>query len=343
MNEPLGIGVDTIEFVVHGKRLRLPGTTTATLSTDDGEVTNSYQNRIKIASKYGVHNLNVRTKRMGTVLFVEGSPYGFRYGQNAFLPGDVRYACVKALGAVCRRYDLKPSGTKMAWDDDDICLQRVDLVLNFQLASQEEVIDTITQIRRQFTEQRTRVDSHPSGIHWLPGGGREYSFRFYSKWLEMRNSKRPKGFPEFERLLDECEGVLRVELQLRKEGLLKLGLDKASFWKADSAEKAFRQYMKRLPLLTVTSGPLAYEELEDLAPRLRPVLAAHKAGYDLEKIFGTRSLQRYRQDFKEFGIDLRCPNQPEVTTISVKALLMPQRALKKPPKWMREAGLYPGE
>jgi II/X family phage/plasmid replication protein len=340
MSTELAIGVDTVEFTVPGINLHLPNTTTANLSNDDGELKNSYQNRVRFRGKYNVHKLSVRTEHMGSRLAVEGSLYGFGYGQNAFVPGDLQYACSKALRAVRKRTGLRPSESKQDWELEDINLERVDLVMNFRLDSQEEVMNVIRQLKRQFIEQEVHVHCYGGTVHWMPGEGREYSIRFYSKWLEMWKSKRQKDMPEFQRLLQACNGILRVELQLREEGLQNLNLEKASAWTDDSPETVFRKYMKRLPLLNVTFGPLTDEELKAIPAKLRHVLALHKAGYDLEKIFGIRTLQRYRKAFKELGIDLRCPNRAELTAVPLLEVLAPKRSVRHPPRWLKEAGLY---
>lgn len=343
MKRKLAISVDTIEFSVLGEGLHLPGTTTAVLRDEEGEILSSYQNWVRISGKNPVHCLHVRTTDMGKTLRVSGSPYAFLYGQNVYTPSDVRDACQKALKVVSKRYDLKPSASQERWPARQIVLHRVDLAANFLLDSEEQVINVTHQLRRQLPEHDTTVYCYPTAVHWIPSKGREYSIRVYAKGIEMQRSDRVKKFLALQRLSEECKNILRVELQLRSEGLRKWKLDTAAAWSEGSPEELFRYYMKRLPLLDVTSGPITTEDIKNLPQRLRPVLAAHKANLDLNLLFGQRTLQRHRKAFRSRGIDLKCPNQASSRTPSLKQLISPSRVISDIPEWLKKAGLYPDD
>lgn len=223
----------------------------------------------------------------------------------------------------------------------DIDLKRVDIAVNFQMKSEADVVSVAKQIRRQLEEQGGTTRTSGTTIYWVPRDGKEYSISFYAKGPQMRRLKRFDNLPEQDKLLKECETILRVEIRLQASALRMLGLNKVSAWDEGSAQKAFKKYMSRLKLLSVTSGVVNAEELVNLPSRLRPVLASHKAGQDLAMIYEKRTLQRHMADFRKLGIDMHCPNQLIGTAISLRRVLSPKRAIKSAPPWMIETGLIP--
>lgn len=345
MKTKVAVNIDTVEFIVKGPRgcFSVPGATTARVINADGEVLNSYENRTAISGQFGAHNINVRALHSGEHLQVHGSPYAWLYGQNVYTSSDMKTGVISALKKVCEEFGIKPTADqKRAWLAGDVGLDRVDLAVNFRFASEAECMNMLRQIRRQLEEQRGSTKTDSSTVYWTPRDGKEYSICFYAKGPQMRRQKRFNHLPGKDKLLEECSFILRVEVRLRAEALRKLNLEKVSMWNEDSAQRAFATYMRRLRLLSVTSGPVTAKELDDLPHRrLRPVLALHKAGCALDQVYSRSSLQRHRADFRKQGIDLRCPSQPTGTVIPLSKVLSPSRAIKCPPAWMQEGGLVP--
>lgn len=344
MKTNVTVNIDTVEYSVEGMDFHIPGTKTARVTNDDGEILDSYQNRMSMPGKFGSHSLQVRTKHSGKQLMIEGSPYAYLHGQNVFTSSNLSKGCIETLRQVCNKFGFKPTiELRKQWMNGDINLERVDIAVNFRMKSEADVVSVTRQIRRQLEEQGGSTRTSGTTIYWVPRDGKEYSISFYAKGPQMRRLKRFDNLPDQDKLLDECETILRVEIRLRASALRMLGLNKVSAWGEGSAQKAFKKYMSRLKLLSVTSGPVNAEELANLPSKLRPVLAAHKAGLDLALIYQKRSLQRHTADFRKLGIDLRCPNQPTGTVIPLTKVLAPKRAIKSAPDWMKEAGLVPAD
>lgn len=344
MKSKVAVNIDSAVFSVVGVRnsFFIPGAKIANLISPDGELLNSYQNRTPVPGKFGSHHMNVRTLCSGAQLKVEGSPYAFLHGQNVYTSPDMKTGVLKVLKQVCKRFSIKPSKEqKLRWTAGDIDLDLVDLAVNFRLDSEADVMATLKQIRRQLEEQGGSTKTSGTTIYWTPKDGKEYSIGFYAKGPQMRRQKRYHDMPGKDRLFDDCTYILRVEVRLHAEALRKLGLDKVGAWNEDSAQLAFAKYMRRLRLLSVTSGPVAAKELDELPNRLRPVLALHKSCCDLAQIFAPRTLQRHLSDFRKLGTDLRCPNQQAETVIPLTKVLSPKNAIKCAPAWMYEKGLVP--
>lgn len=338
----ISVNIDTVDFSVQGMQFHLPDATTARVTNTDGEILDEYQNRKAVIGQHGVHSIHVRTAHDRKELQIQGSPYAFLYGQNVYTASDLPQACLAALERVCKEFDMQPdSKLKSRWQQGDMDLHRVDLAVNFRLKSEQEVKTVIRQIARQLVEAGYPVNVNEHSVYWTPKKGKVFILAFYAKGAQMRRSKRIKKLADHDKLVDDAATMLRVELRLRASALRDLGLEKLSAWQPDTALNVFKRYMKKLKFLNVTSGRLEKEELDALPSRLRPVLALHKAGENLDAIFEPRTLQRHRSDFKKLGIDLRCPNQAEAITVSLPRMLSPEKVISKPPRWLCRRGFCP--
>jgi len=336
--------VDTVEFTVPCEDPLLPDEVTVTGTTPDGEITFRNQNRQIVRGKDSVHNITVRPNGLKKLLAVSGSPFGFAYGQNVYMPGSVREACWEALIGISDRLSMKPTYGKMKRKLSQIVLSRVDLAIHFQFRNLEEVIAFIEQLKSQLAKQRVHVHSYATGLHWLPSKGEEYSIRIYAKGPEMALFDPAFLSPDEKRLVEESGGILRVELQLRGRALRKHGLVNPSAWTRAKTEEVFRHYFGLLPLSNASGGPIAPTELEKLTKSLKPVLIAWASGAILADVFpNNRTRAGYIRDLKECGWDITQEYTGDAQVIQVKDLLDLSRAVKEPPAWLKSAGLYPEE
>ena len=346
MKTPVTVNIDTIEFSVRGERnsFSLPDTTIVTVVTPDGEIIDTYQNRARIAGKNSTHSLHVRVLHSGEQLYVEGSPYAFLYGQNVFTGTDIKEVVARSLEKILDHFRIQATAEQRAqWDSGDVHLHRVDLVVNFLLESEAQCLAVLKQIKRQLVEQYGSMRACGTSVYWTPRNGREYSIGLYAKGPQMRHQMKRYAKPcRKDRLLDACRRILRVEIRLREPALARLNLQTTGNWEARSAQKAFAQYMRRLRIFSITSGPLTQKDIDALPNRrFRPVLALHKSGADLSLVYSPSTLRRHQCDFRKMGIDLKCPNQAKKTVLPLTKILSPKRAIRNPPRWMTTEGLAP--
>ncbi len=337
------VNVDTEEFWVSGKTFKNPSNEEATLAnTDTGEIRDRYGNREYMVGKRGVHRMSVRTKNSGKKLCFSGSPFACKFGQNIYTSPNILRGCLIGIKRAMKLYEIDPTQELLeTWLAGDINLTRTDLAVNIRMRSEAEVFDTLDQIRWHLIGKYGTTRSSGTSVCWAPKEGKEYSIGFYAKAAQLRRSKQYRNHPERDRLIAEAETILRVELRLRAGELRKLKLEKASAWCSDTAEKVFRKYMARMKFLSVTSGTIADEELAKFPNNLRHVLALHKAGVNLKRIYQPRTLQRHYKAFRDRGIDLRCPNQQGPTITALPKFLSPRKVINTPPKWMVDANLVP--
>ena len=336
------INIDTVNFSVkddNENTFTLHGATKAVVVNKDGEILNVIENRVPLPGEYDTHTLQVRTNKFGKELTVIGSPFAFQHGQNVYTSSNMQAATIGSLSRVCKAFGIKTTEEQRErWKNGDITLKRVDLAVNIRVESEAKALDILRQVRRQLGEHGSTRTSGTT-VYWSPRDGKEFSISFYAKGPQMRKLKRYIGQPFRDKLLKDCEGIVRIELKLQASELRKLKLDKVSAWDDQTAEKIFRKYMSKLEFLNVTSGPVTKEELSRLPSRLRPVWALHKCGQDLSIIYQPRTLRRHKGDFRKLGFDLDCPNQAEGTVIPLTKVLSPSKVINSAPKWMIEEGL----
>lgn len=338
---PLLPMVDTLNGSCAKGKIIVPDADRLILCDADGAIKKTFGNRKKIPGKMGVHSMYIRSMDNDEKLTFEGSISGCKFGQNLYTLGDVPSASKIAV-----KRALKECGEREKAEElklEDISLDRVDLAVNFRLESEEEVLSVLKQIKRQLIEQYGPTRTNGTTVCWAPRDGKEYMIVMYAKGRQLLNAmqRRKQRPPYWGALIEEASNILRVEVRVRGAELRDLGLGKASDWHEDSAFKVFNKYFERLKLLKVTSSVFSKDELTALPQRLRPVLALHKLGFDLEQVYTPRTCQRHRDFFRKRGIDLRCPSQPENTAMSVLDYLSPDKAVCEAPEWMIKQGLAP--
>ncbi|MBT9520012.1 MAG: hypothetical protein IV101_03880 [Dechloromonas sp.] len=329
----------------HPDCFQLPDTTVVNVISPDGEILDTFQNRMSVEGRYGVHSLQLRALHKGRELSVEGSPYAYLYGQNLYTSNDLLAALRELLPQVLDQCVTSPADADVQrWMSGDISLARVDLYVNFPCPEGVTAKRFIRQIARQLIERGVATRTFGNTFVWSPDRGRKYEIVFYAKGPQMRAKRSLKHFPERSRLLREAENIVRVELCLQVEMLRQLGLNNASDWTQETPRKIFGKFMRKLGIVNVTAGSLSNQELVALpSDRLKPVLALHKAGYDLRQIYSPATVQRHLHAFRNLGIDLRCPNQLESEVLPLLKLLSPKRAVRGAPKWMRSNGYAPAD
>ncbi|VVE19850.1 hypothetical protein PTE31013_03100 [Pandoraea terrigena] len=344
LGDKFQVNIDTVEFSVSDVHVPSLGVTKMTTTSPDGEALAMSTNRKPIAGAHQRHPLQVRYRQLrehfgkNGVLFVEGSLFGFRYGQNVHTSARLRSGCVAALRRI--RDQIGFTSTTEVWErwkGGDIELYRVDLAVNFDLGSESAVRALIKRLAHQLIGRNTNCHAYDGYVSLAPQRARKYCVAGYAKGPQLRSKlNRSKSDVNFARLVSECQSLLRVEVRLRRPELKKLGLSRAMDWTPERARDVFRQYVGKLPALNVTSGPVSEDEFNAIPPKLRSVFFLHKLGADLASIFPARTLARYRAKFRILGIDIACPNL-ESAPLNASLSIHPVRT----PKWLIDAGMAP--
>ncbi|EMH2964041.1 hypothetical protein V6G44_000003 [Burkholderia multivorans] len=343
LNGKFQVNIDTVEFDVEGASVRDINTTTVTIKGPDGQFRGSRSNRLSIPGVDGRHALQIRyierPEHLGRpgILHVEGSPFANTYGQNVYTSANLRRGCILALKAIEEQIDFTASEDAWArWKAGDIELRRVDLAVNFDLGSVQAVRSYLDRLAHQVVSQRCHSHVYDKFVSVIPRNGSEYGITVYAKGEQLKFNLKANTEPNFVRLVEESQALMRIEVRLRRKELEKLKLSTVSDWTPERAREVFRTYADRLPTLDVLSGPLEPAELQGLPSNLRAVYAIHKTGTDLKMIYAARTLARHRATLRKLGVDINCPALPDAPLnddLNVRPM--------KTPQWMIDARMAP--
>lgn len=339
------VNIDTIVAEIYASdsdvEFIMPDTLKVNVVNLDEQVLDSYQNRVELPGKDDLHSLHIRTMSFGFTLNIEGAFFAYLFGQNVFTASKPKLLVKKVLGKVFNEFEFNiPEKKLKQFYSGDVKFKRIDLAVNYRFNSAEEVVEALTQIKRQLVELNCTVRTYDKNAILCPQKGREYSISFYAKGPQMRRMRKYDKMDWGNALHSECSTILRVEIRVRSQGLSKMGLDILSKWKDGDSERLYQHYFKKLPNIVITSLPLDYMELSRLPSRLKPVLALHKAGVDIARVYKKTSLERHKRSFKQIGFNLSKPNHT-LKVIPLKELVSPENAISKTPEWMRDVGIFP--
>ena len=137
-------------------------------------------------------------------------------------------------------------------------VDRVDLFINLRFEDNHEAAKVLKQLGLQFAAQQKSVSVYATSAYWNPGKGKSYQVICYAKGLQLQAKRqRMRTKNEFlDKIVDEANGIVRIELRLRKPELEKLGATSLTAWDANTPRRLFQKYFERLPIFNVTWGPL---------------------------------------------------------------------------------------
>lgn len=339
------VNVDTVAFSVSNVSVDLH-VSEVILASPHGEFLYKRTNRKAIPGKDGRHPLQVRFKTPPSSEFgeltVEGSPFANRYGQNVWSTASVQNACIPTLRQLVTELKIQASQETIdSWEAGNVSLQRVDLAVNLRLQSEEQVDDVLTQLKRQMVSDHCQYSGHARYVALCPKNSSHYRVAAYAKGSQMRlKTAGDRSCANFQRLVDDCSTLLRIEVRLLYPELKSLNMQFVRNWSPPKARALFRKYCARLPLHKVTFGPLSAADFDGINERMRPVLALHKLGAQWLSTYTPRTRARHKAYFRKRGIDLDCPNQPEAP-ICLIDVLSKHHAAATTPQWLIEAGMAP--
>lgn len=311
------MNIDTVKFIIdditnNGMSLKFDTTTHMDIRLPGkDEIVKTMSNRRTFEGVLSNHNIAVRHEPQKDALHIEGSLYGYLFGQNVYTSSNLRWLVLRTIAKLRKDlpFDLHH---KEDWIKGMVELIRVDIANNFRFLSDELVLKILRQLKLQMAVQDVDVSLKGTSVCWQPRNGTGYSIRFYGKGPQMA-ARKDVTDDDLKKLVKECKGVLRIELRLNHSELKLLGLNRLDAWKKNTARKLFYKYFHRIPILNVTTGPFIKEDYDALPKKIRHAFLLHKAGYDLRDLYSKGHYSRLRKEFKDLGLDSYCPNQKDST------------------------------
>ena len=260
------VGIDTVT-------LRLPyvgdplSTSYFQTITSDGEVRPGASHSISLKGKNGVHTVKAWHFPSSQELKIEGTPNGYVYGQNLFSDSNLHASCARMLQRMSTDNRLACALTTNSLASASV--DRVDLFINLRFEDNHEAAKVLKQLGLQFAAQQKSVSVYATSAYWNPGKGKSYQVICYAKGLQLQAKRqRMRTKNEFlDKIVDEANGIVRIELRLRKPELEKLGATSLTAWDANTPRRLFQKYFERLPIFNVTWGPLESTSWELFRPR----------------------------------------------------------------------------
>ncbi|WP_332612167.1 phage/plasmid replication domain-containing protein [Achromobacter sp. ESBL13] len=337
-SEDVGIDTVTLRLPYVGDRL---STSYCQTITSDGEVRPGASHSISLKGKNGAHTVKAWHLPNSQELKIEGTPNGYVYGQNLFSDSNIHASCERMLRRMSRDDRLACVFTTNSWRSASV--DRVDLFINLRFEDNREAAKVLKQLGLQFAAQHKSVAIYATSAYWNPGKGKSYQVICYAKGLQLQAKRqRMQTKNEFlDKITDEANGIVRIELRLRKPELEKLGLTALTAWEANTPRRLFRKYFERLPIFNVAWGPIRAEELGAFSMAERRFYSLYKLGAPLDEHYAPRIIRKYMAKFRSFGIDLNVPSAT-AEALQLGELFSASNRIATVPEWMLAAGRAPG-
>lgn len=228
---------------------------------------------------------------------IDGNPAKWFQGHN--IDGIESPRLLRRFGrVVCARAGLSIAGGH--W-----YLNRVDVTRSFRLPTDDDAAAWVRGLDRHATVQHRGRGVLTGGTWYLGKHSRRWSLKAYAKRPEMR-AHRPRGYssfssPSWSDLVDWAEGVVRIELCIRRPELVSSGYRNLRAWNDGTSCALWDMYMSRV-CLPENGRRLA---LDDLSSAARGVYYAWRAGEHLPSIYSRAAFYRWRRHFLDrYNIDI---------------------------------------
>lgn len=323
---PDGVGGESVEWQIQ-KRKTVPG---------------SFSCAIQVRSE--------ATELGKPGIWVSGNPAKWFQGHNVFGSSDIKGLVLEMLERVCASVGVVPTGDdRKAWADGEIDMYRVDVTESFDLGTLPRV-RSFLQAMDSSAQYKHRGRGIFKGDSLTFGkGSRRYSLTFYAKGPELDvkghglPGSQPGGlyvFPQFARVGEYAQGLLRAEFRLLRMQLKKEHLHYLRYWGDNQPELLHRQYLAGLEIAGATM--IEPETLVGLPGRLQGVYQLWKDGHDVRRMYPKNTFYRYRRELLAHDVDILVKQErqgPDVSNVvPINAVIHAYPATI--PDWVRGTSLY---
>ncbi len=258
--------------------------------------------------------LSLRTHPRGG-LEVRLNPSRYCQGHGLFGSADLVPLMWTALRDGIRRIGLDvPPADLRAWERGDYRVTRVDIVRMFDCGTPERVGQFLAAAARVARIPRQRTDVVGWETIYIGKESKRLTLLLYSKSRELRGGRRYRKLPPEwrEALLAYASGKIRVELRVRATQLTEWGLDHASAWTPEVADRLLDERLEKLEMNGTLR--LADDVVRNLPRRAASALRLWLHGYNLREEYSRATLYRYDKELRPLGVDIFHPPPGEVVT-----------------------------
>lgn len=189
-------------------------------------------------------------------------------------------------------------------------VSRLDLTRNYSTGSESSARAFIRWLAGRSISRMKRGQAGDESVWWA---NTRHMLKAYIKHLEMLKHGAAKD-DELVTWLKE-QGVVRVELELKKRLLSELGLNDLVNL---SDAKLLEIYEQQIEPFKRADRSGDEDVLEHVPPRSRAYAAAWLAGHDMKQMASERTLFRHAKVLRECGIDILAPRNVERFPVKVR-------------------------
>lgn len=199
---------------------------------------------------------------------------------------------------------------RRTWEGRGAIVSRIDLTCNFAAGSDAQARAVIRWLQGQSIRRLKRGFSGDESVWW---SNTRMMLKAYRKGPEM---KAHGGDPELIEWAND-NGIVRVEVELKKRELDERGLRDLSDITQDKLEAVFHECMEPFKRVDSSDEP---DILAAIPARSRAYAAAWLAGQDVRLLCSQATLYRHARVLREYGLDVLEPRNIERFPVKVRVI-----------------------
>lgn len=302
-------------------------------------VRGSYESNLLIRTNENAKHLDGSYSQ----IFVDGNFVKFHQGHNLFGTNDLMGLVSETYHCIVSLLGLMPTDLDYKWIHQGFYqLKRVDCTMMVDLLTLENV-EAFLYAAESLAHWKHRGQAiNSKGTLYFGKNSRRSSLKMYAKGKEIK-AKGHTLPPEIitPDLLAWVNPKLRLELVLRSMSLKDKNLDYGYKWNDNTPVENLYESLESLNMSE--KHTISPENLMNLSPRLRLAYNSWVDGYDLKTILPQKTFYRYRNELKNFGIDIAVKqgNRTEsaANIVEFRKILRPQPC-EQIPSWAIGTPLY---
>lgn len=274
----------------------------------DGSVDWHTAKRLSVVGSYD-SSITVRSHTHG-VIEISGNPAKFLQGHNVFGTNDLQYLMAKFFDRLCmyEELELKPTYEEYeAVQEGKYHLTRVDVNEHFAFETEQLAKSWLRACGRTATMKYRGPAVFKGDTAYFSPTSRRIVSKIYHKADEISSTDKKHRLPEkllqIPELMEYARRSLRFEIKLFSTQLKDWYLHLGCNWSPEVATMLIKeQFLDKLELSA--NMALDSEVLNSLPKNLRLTYAAWASGEDLRTVLSRPTFYRYKEKFKEYGIDI---------------------------------------
>jgi hypothetical protein len=273
----------------------------------------------------GSFDTAVRVGCNGSRVFISGNVGRFGRADNLFNLGWAE--TWRAANRILQGVALPPLGIGRGFPGDaryrpGARVSRLDITANFSAGSDAQARAVIRWLAGQSMSRLKRGMAGDESVWWA---NTQRMFKAYMKAPEM--VKHGASADEYAVVWCQKQGVVRVEIELKRRLLSDLGLDRVGTVSDAALLKVFADQTEMLRRVDRSDAP---DVLASIPPRYRMTAAAWMAGQDVRALMSNGTFWRHARILREYGIDIIQARNVEVFPLKVRVIELKPLAV---PDW----------